>query len=155
MDPDPAASHETQSSNLASTNAAIEDDDAKDVNIRTDVCISCKSDAIRGFRPDSSECRESTRVHRISASLRVSSWNTSTRFSVRSEQHRGTPHHSDRCGSFSSVDRQKLVVLVQSRQSAMMTTVSCPLCCRIHGEVLGSEFRGQANLEWTLLSSRR
>ena len=37
MDPDPAASHETQSSSLASTNAAIKDDDAKDVNIRTDV----------------------------------------------------------------------------------------------------------------------
>ena len=37
MDPDPAASHETQSSNLASTNAAIEDDDAKDANISTDV----------------------------------------------------------------------------------------------------------------------
>ena len=37
MDPDPAASHKTQSSNLASTNAAIEDDDAKDANISTDV----------------------------------------------------------------------------------------------------------------------
>ena len=37
MDPDPAASHETQSSNLASINTAIEDDDAKDANISTDV----------------------------------------------------------------------------------------------------------------------
>ena len=37
MDPDPAASHETQSSNLASTRASIEDDDAKVANLSENV----------------------------------------------------------------------------------------------------------------------
>ena len=39
MKTDPAASHETTSSNLASVKAAIEDDDAKDANISTDVAF--------------------------------------------------------------------------------------------------------------------
>ena len=39
MDPDPAASHETQSSKLASTKAAIQDDDAKVANISENVAF--------------------------------------------------------------------------------------------------------------------
>ena len=59
MDPDPAASHETQSSNLASTSGAIEDDDDKDANISTDVASLASQMPSEDSDLDSSKCRES------------------------------------------------------------------------------------------------
>ena len=82
MDPDPAASHKTQSSNLASTNAAIEDDDAKDANISTDVASLASQMPSEDVDLIAASAVRAKRVHRISASLRVSSWKTSTRLSV-------------------------------------------------------------------------